>query len=73
MPLSTAETTYLEIRCPACAQPTQKPVAWLVLKDNMTCKACSAFIDLKAAENRIIIKEFAELCSRMDATFGRGG
>ena len=71
MPLATAETTYLEICCPSCAQHTPRTVAWLVLKDNMTCKGCSAFIDLRTAENRILIKEFAELCSRMDATFGR--
>ena len=71
MPLSTAETTYIDIRCPNCTQHTQKLLAWLVLKDNMTCKGCGAFIDLKATENRILIKEFADLCARMDATFGK--
>ena len=71
MPLTTAETTYLEISCPSCAQHTAKPVAWLTEKANMTCKGCSAFIDLRAPENRLLIKEFAELCSRMDATLGR--
>lgn len=71
MPLITAETTYLEISCPNCTQPTAKSVAWLAVKDNMTCKGCSAFIDLRTPENRLLINEFAELCSRMDATLGR--
>ncbi|MBI4725365.1 MAG: hypothetical protein HY765_10420 [Rhodomicrobium sp.] len=71
MPLSTAETTYLNIRCPVCCQHTRKPVAWLVLKDKMTCMGCSSVIDLKSADNQGLIKDAAEYCARMDATLSK--
>ncbi len=71
MPESVSETTYLVIRCPSCGENTQRPVSWLVSKDNMTCKGCSAFIDLKFAETQFLIKEAAKHCERMDAALSK--
>ncbi len=71
MTQTTAETTYLLIRCARCGESIQQSVAWLISKDNMTCKGCSGAIDLKSAETQLLIKEAAKHCARTDAELSK--
>jgi len=71
MTQSTAEATYLLISCATCGETIQKSVSWLIAKDNMTCKGCSSFIDLKNAETFFLISEAAKHCARMDAELSK--
>jgi hypothetical protein len=67
MPISITEAIYLHIQCPNCEEGILKPVAWLASKSNMTCKGCSAVIDLKSPDNKLLIKETADHCERLEA------
>ena len=67
MSFNIAEKIYLHIQCPNCSEGTLKPVAWLVSRTNMTCKGCSAMIDLKALENRVLIMETENHCAHIEA------
>lgn len=48
-----------------------KSVAWLVSKDNTSCRGCSSQIDLKKAETFFLISEAAKHCARMDAELSK--
>ena len=67
MAQSAAEETYLVISCPNCGESMLKSVAWLVSKDNTSCKGCSSQIDFKKSETFFLISEAAKHCARMDA------
>jgi hypothetical protein len=71
MTLTTAERTALLITCTACGQATEKPVAWLIAVDDMTCMPCGRPIDLKSANNRTLIQETADNCARIDAALAK--
>ena len=70
---SVSETTYLVIRCATCGEDSLKPVSWLVSKDNMTCKGCSAVIDLKLPATQFLIKEAARHCEGLESVLNKRG
>ena len=71
MPLSTAERTWVYVTCESCKQATQKSVAWLAVHDALACSVCGHIIDLKNANNRLLIQETADNCARIDVALAK--
>ena len=54
----------LPIACPICLKDTEQSIAWLVDNDVLSCRHCSAPIDLNFEETRALIKHFDDACLR---------
>lgn len=72
MPLSIMERTFLLINCPTCLQANEKPVSWLISKNDMPCH-CGARIDLMTPDNTILIQKTADNCSAIAAALDQLG
>jgi hypothetical protein len=67
MGLSTAERVFLFVRCPNCeTKSVDKPLAWLIGKDEMICPNCRALINLESGDNGLRIQKLARTCAEID-------
>ena len=69
---STSDLTILRLRCPKCAQYTDKIVTVLVRKEAVPCVSCGARISLSTPTNKILIAETAASCARIGETLMKG-
>ena len=68
MGLSTTEVVSLLIKCenPACNQASDKPLAWLIVHNTMTCPACGSSINLQTGDAGLRIQKLAQACASID-------
>jgi len=67
------DTINLSIKCPKCGNQTEKPLAWLIKEDIMTCGQCSNPINLKGGDNGRRIQEVAHEADRLQAALTKSG
>jgi len=69
----SAERIVLALSCARCGKNTEKRLAWLMGKRQISCLTsdCGGSIDLNVIENRILIEESAKLAASTDALLRR--
>lgn len=73
MSLTMSERVSLFVRCdnPNCGQGVEKLLAWLIIRNTMTCPNCGGAIDLQAGDNGLAIQKLAEMCASLDAALDK--
>jgi hypothetical protein len=73
MPLTTSECVSLFVFCgnPNCLQGVDKPLAWLVIRNTMTCPSCGGVIDLQSGDNGLRIQKLAQTSASIYTSLGK--
>jgi hypothetical protein len=74
MPVTAAERMSFLINCPRCRKATEKSVAWLTTYEALPCATpgCAHMINLKTAENGVLIEMLSDQCADLDAILAKG-
>ena len=67
------DTINLAIKCLKCGNKAEKPLAWLIDENVMTCGQCGNGIDLKSGDNGRRIQEVAHEADRLQAALTKSG